>query len=131
MHYADHLPFIVMPAISLFAGPVASQQELYGYKKKSGGIYEIKITASVSAPWHIYSQSTPEGGPIATEISFSKNPLVILKGAVSESGKLVTKHEEVFDVDVKYFDGSVSFVQTVQLKSNVKTKIRLRYLYGL
>jgi hypothetical protein len=34
---------------------------------------------------------------------------------------MITKHETVFGVDVKYFDGKVDFVQKVKLKGTAKT----------
>lgn len=58
-----------------------------------------------------------------TEIGFSKNPLATLTGQPKELGKLITKHEEVFGVDVKYFENIVTFVQVVELKSAVTRKL--------
>src|ERR1700704_479476 len=72
--------------------------------------YDIHCVADVQAPWHTYSQFTPGGGPIPTKFTFSKNPLYSLDGNVKENGKLLVKHEEVFGVDVKYFEGKVNFV---------------------
>jgi hypothetical protein len=93
----------------------------FSARKISNGIYEIHCIADVSAPWHTYSQFTPAGGPVPTKFSFAKNPLYRLNGSVTENGKMVTKHEAVFGVDVKYFEGKVDFVQKVNLKGNAKT----------
>ena len=79
-------------------------------KKVADKTYEIHCLADVQAPWHTYSQFTPGGGPIPTKFTFSKNPLYSLDGNVKENGKLLVKHEEVFGVDVKYFEGKVNFV---------------------
>src|ERR1700684_3287514 len=68
-------------------------------KKTAEKTYEIHCTVDVNAPWHTYSQFTPEGGPLPTKFSFSKIPLYTLVGAVKENGKLNTRHEEVFDID--------------------------------
>ncbi|MEJ0105854.1 MAG: protein-disulfide reductase DsbD domain-containing protein, partial [Bacteroidota bacterium] len=95
----------------------------FSTKKISDKEYEVRFTPSVETPWHIYSQASPEGGALPTKITFSKNPLIVLKGKVKEEGKLTSKYEEVFGVTVKYFEGKVDFVQTVQLKSKVKTNI--------
>lgn len=92
-------------------------------KKTGDKMYEVYLTASVNVPWHIYSQSTPDGGPLPTTVHFNKNPLVILQGKLEEKGKLLQKYEEVFDMNVKYFDGNVNFVQLIKLKGNVKTTI--------
>lgn len=91
--------------------------------KKTTGVYDINLAATVPAPWHIYSQSTPTGGPLPTKISFSQNPLINISGAVAEQGKTKTIHDKNFGVDVIYLNGSVNFVQTVKLKAYVKTSI--------
>jgi hypothetical protein len=96
----------------------------YEVKKLSGNIYEVKITASIDEPWHIYSQFTPKEGPsLPTHISFVKNPLIEIVGQPEEKGKMITKHEEVLDVNLKYFTDKVEFVQKVKLKAGVKTNL--------
>jgi len=92
-------------------------------QKKSTGVYDIKLAATVPEPWHIYSQKTPAGGPLPTKISFSTNPLLSIAGATAEDGKVKTIHDKSFGVDVIYFQGNVSFVQPVKLKAAVKTSL--------
>jgi thiol:disulfide interchange protein DsbD len=67
--------------------------------------------------------NTPDNGPVPTAVSFKKNPLLSLNGSVKENGKLKTDHDEVFGVDVKYYADKVEYVQSVKLKSAVKTNI--------
>ena len=95
----------------------------FSAKKMADKDYEITLTATVNSPWHIYSQHTPDGGPVATKISFNPNPLVKLDDDAKEVGELIKKREDVFDMDVKYFNGNVAFVQKVKMKANAKTKI--------
>lgn len=95
----------------------------YTATKKADKVYTVAVTATVAAPWHIYSQTTPKGGPIPTKFLFKSNPLFSLDGIVNEEGKLEVIHDENFGVDVKYFSNKVVFVQTVKLKANVKTNI--------
>ena len=95
----------------------------FSARKLSATSYEIHLTATLKEGWHIYSQSTPDGGPVATNITFNKNPLVVIKGKPSEAGKMETKHESLFGVDVKQFANKVDFVQLVQLKAAVKTNV--------
>lgn len=95
----------------------------FNVKKISEGVFACTAKATVNKPWHIYSQSTPEGGPIPTSITINKNPLIELQESTKELGKMNTKREEVFGVDVKYYDGSVEFVQVFKLKKKVKTNI--------
>ena len=89
--------------------------------KKADKLYEVTLTATFAKPWHIYSQTTPAGGPVPTQITFKANPLVVLDGAIKETGSLQTIHDENFGVDVKYYSDKVVFTQKVKLKALVKT----------
>jgi thiol:disulfide interchange protein DsbD len=95
----------------------------FSAKKISAGKYEIHLTATIETGWHIYSQTTPEGGPVPTGINFSKNPLLTMTGRVKEVGKLEKHHEPLFGVDVKQFSNNVDFVQLVSIKGNAKTSV--------
>ncbi len=110
-------------ALSLFAQIKDPVKWSFASVKKGVGTYQIIATANVSAPWHIYSQSTPDGGPIATKFTFTKNPLVGLTGKPKETGALQTTHDKNFGVDVKYYGSKVVFTQIVKVKGNVKTNV--------
>jgi hypothetical protein len=118
--YALLLSFIVCVFTVNAQNPIAWN---YSVKKIKDKTYEIHMTATLQNGWHTYSQSTPEGGPVPTSISFSKNPLVSLEGDVREDGKLQQKFEDVFGINVKYFSDKVDFVQTVKLKASAKTAV--------
>lgn len=93
-------------------------------KKLPGSKYELHMTATPPMGWHVYSQTTPEGGPIPTEFKFTNNSLVTVAAAKpKEAGKLVTYFDKNFKVDVKYFEGKVDFVKTVTVKGKIKTNI--------
>jgi thiol:disulfide interchange protein DsbD len=95
----------------------------FSVKKINATTYELHLTATIDNHWHLYSQSTPDGGPVATVVSFTKNPLVTLDGTVKELGKLEQRHEPLFGVDVKQFSNKVDFMQLIKLKAPVKTNI--------
>ncbi len=112
--------------VLLFFSTVNAQSPVnwnFDSKKIGDKLYEVYLTAEVEEPWHIYSQTTPSGGALPTSITFSKNPLITLENAIKEKGKLVKKFEKVFAMEVKYFEGSVTFIQTVKLKVNAKTNL--------
>lgn len=92
-------------------------------KKISDKTYEVRLSATIPDGWHIYSQNTPDGGPVPTEIIFTKNPLVITQGKAKEVGKMEKHFEPLFNVDVLQYSEKVDFVQIVKLKANVKTKV--------
>lgn len=107
-------------AFSQTKSPVA-----FSYKaiKKTETSYEIVITAVIDKPWHLYSQNTDKGGPVATTISFKANPLVKLVGKTTEKGKLVKSFDKTFEVNVSYYSDKVEFIQTVNVKPKAKTSI--------
>jgi hypothetical protein len=92
-------------------------------KKINANKYELHLKATVTKPWHIYSQHTPPGGPVPTSIMTKSNPLVALDGEAAEVGKLVTRYEATFRVNVQYFGDQVDFVQVVKMKAGIKTTI--------
>jgi len=115
------LVFVLLFSLAIVSLAQTPCQWSFSATKVSDKTYEVHCIADVQGPWHTYSQFTPDGGPIPTKFTFSKNPLYSLDGLVKENGRLVVKHEEVFGVDVKYFEGKVDFVQRVKLKGSAKT----------
>ncbi len=92
-------------------------------KKINAKTVELHLTATIEKGWHIYSQTTPEGGPVPTTVTLVTNPVLQLTGKIKELGKLEQHHEKLFGVDVKQFSGKVTFVLTVTKKAAVKTTI--------
>ncbi len=90
--------------------------------KKADKQYEIIATATIDAPWHIYSQFV-KGGPIPTSFQFKKNPLITLVGKTKEEGKLEKKFDKNFNAMIATFGGTVKFKQLVSLKVASKTKL--------
>lgn len=98
-------------------------------KKVADKTYEVTIAANIQPGWHMYSMTTPEGGPIPTAVDFAKNPLVTPQGNVKEVGKMEQKFEPLFGVDVKQFSNNVKFVQTFKTRANVKTSMDVAVKY--
>lgn len=87
-------------------------------------MYKVSMTAVIEKGWHIYSQSTPDGGPSATKVTFAKNPMVLFEGKTTEVGKLHKEHSKEFGVDVLSYSDKVEFVQGAKVKKRgVKTSL--------
>ncbi len=114
---------LVFTTAVLFAQIQNPVQWSYAVVKKTATSYQVNITATLPRPWHIYSQTTSNGGPIPTTVAFNKNPLATLTGKIQELGALKVVHDASFGVDVKYFYDKVEFVQMVTLKAPVKTNL--------
>jgi hypothetical protein len=117
------LAAIICSSFSLFAQVQNPVHWSFSSKKLPTGAYEIHLTALIDNGWHTYSQTTPDGGPVPTSISFTKNPLVTMDGTAKEVGKLEQHAEPLFGVDVKQFSNKVDFVQVVKVKGNIKTVV--------
>jgi hypothetical protein len=95
-------------------------------KKISDKVYEIHLKANIDKGWHIYSQTTPEGGPIATSLTFTKNPLLTVEGKAKEIGKMEQHTEPLFgNIDVKQFSSRFGFVRLGKSKAPVKTSVNV------
>lgn len=95
----------------------------FSIKKIAEKKYELHLMATVDESWHIYSQSTPDGGPFPTKIIFNHNPLLTISGKPKEIGDVQEMFEETFGVEVKYYENKVDYVQTLTLRANAKTNI--------
>lgn len=109
----------------IVAGVNAQQKISWTYTAKNLGNnkYEVHLIATPPVGWHIYSQLTPDGGPVPTTFTFNKNALIGLQGKVGEKGKVITYFDKNFKVNVKYFEGKADFVQMVTIKGKIKTNI--------
>jgi DsbC/DsbD-like thiol-disulfide interchange protein len=101
-------------------GSATQVQWTYSAKKIADKTYEVHLSAKIGAGWHLYAQNAGDG-PISTTFTFTKSPLLAPQGPAKEVGKQKKVYETAFKSEVRYYEGSVDFVQTVKLKSDVKT----------
>ena len=81
-----------------------------------GGKVLLKLTAKMGEGWHLYSPTTPKGGPIPTTIALADNPII-------ESYKLFQpkperKLDPAFGIDTETFGGEVVFVFEALVKKD-------------
>ena len=111
-------------AVSLFAQSGTKVKWEFTSKKIADKKYEIRLVATVQPGWHIYSQNqSADAIVLPTAIKFVNNPLVVLNGKPKEVGKLFDQFDKAINARSKYYSNKVEFVQTITLKSNVKTAI--------
>ena len=113
---------VMISVLNVYAQPKNPVSWKFESKKKSDGVYELIVTATVEKPWHIYSQFTGKG-PVPTKFSFKANPLVTLDGKITEIGKLEKVNDPNFKSEVLYFSNSVQIVQTAKLKAKATTSV--------
>ncbi|MFD2037565.1 cytochrome c biogenesis protein CcdA, partial [Belliella marina] len=82
------------------------------------GTVVLAFKAKIEQGWHIYGQDIEAGGPVPTTFHFEENGKFQLVGAVVEQSKSFEKYEEMFDMEISYFDGEALFEQEIKLESN-------------
>lgn len=95
--------------------------------KQSGSEWKLVFTASLDRGWHLYSQSTEEGGPMPTSFVFEKSEGYKLSGKTKEMGDLRKAYDSTFMVDVAFYERSVSFIQVVKAKAKGVVRGEISY----
>lgn len=96
----------------------------FSSKKISDKIYEVHLVATIQNKWHLYSQSQPDDAiAIPTAFTFNPNPLFTVEGKVKEIGKLEKYTDKTLGVSANQYSKTVTFVQTIKMKGNVKTSV--------
>ena len=91
--------------------------------------FNLIFNATIENDWHVYSQFTPEGGPLPLEIVFKnqkKNYELVGKTVESKSSR---KFNDVFGVDEIFFEKSFTLTQKIKVlnpKNNV-VKVNVSY----
>lgn len=98
-------------------------------EKKSDTEYTITFDGVIQEGWHMYSQHTPEGGPLPTEFLFNNQEgNYELVGEAKES-ETKTSFNDIFDVDETYFVGPVKLVQDIKLTNSETPNIQVELAY--
>jgi thiol:disulfide interchange protein len=78
-----------------------------------------KLTATIQSGWHLYSLSTPPGGPNPTTIKVVENPVIGGYSGVFQP-KPERKLDQNFGIDTETFLGDTTFYIDLLLKSDAK-----------
>ena len=89
------------------------------------GMYEITFTATIAENWHMYSQNlpSPDDGPLPTVFTFEYKNSFDVVGPVSEVTKVHSVFDDVFEVQVNYFNDKAVFKQMIGLTPQSKEAV--------
>jgi DsbC/DsbD-like thiol-disulfide interchange protein len=124
---------LVITVLMMSAGAYAQIESpvkwAYGAKRISSTEAVIFLRATIDEGWHIYSLNIKDGGPIKTSFTFAPSKDYTLIGKPSEPTP-ITKFEKAFNMNVSYFEETVTFQQKVKLKSPNATVVsgKLEYM---
>ena len=105
---------LLLAVVSLFAqmmDPVHFSSKL---KMLKGDEAEIVFTANIDAGWHVYSTDLGSGGPIAASFNVVKMDGAEAVGKLQPRGKEIKQFDKLFEMEVRYFEGSATFAQKIR-----------------
>ena len=98
-------------------------------EKKSDTNYVLIFDTVIENDWHLYSQTTPDGGPLPLEITFKNQ-----KGNFNLVGKAVesktrTAYNDIFEVNEKFFEKKGQVRQEISITNPNLTEIKVDFNY--
>lgn len=84
---------------------------------------EIVFTATADKGWHLYDMNLPEGGPVSTSFTFETLNGAELIGQPVPSVKPTTVYDEQFAMNLRWYPGTVSFIQKLKVTAPAKFKV--------
>ena len=83
-------------------------------KTENGVEAEIIFHATIDNGWHVYSTEIGNGGPTEATFNVVKMDGAELVGKLTPKGKVIKKMDKLFDIELKYFENEVTFVQKLR-----------------
>ena len=109
--------------LSLFCVALTLHAQMYepikcetSWEVVSDGVAELRIAATIDAGWHLYSTEL-EDGPTAATLVVETIEGARLDGKLGFEGKEIAKYDDMFGMDVRYFENKVTFVQRFVLEN--------------
>lgn len=98
--------------------PVTFKTEL---KQLSEREAEVLFTGLIDLGWHVYSTDLGDGGPISATFNVDKIEGAQLDGKLMPVGKEVSAFDQMFGMQVRYFENKAQFVQKLTLTGGAYT----------
>jgi len=98
-------------------------------EKISDTEYQLKLDATIEGEWHMYSQFTPEGGPLPLEFIYNN-----AEGNYEPQGKATESEykkqfNDIFEVDEYYFATEAHFTHNIKITNPEVKTIQLELSY--
>lgn len=97
--------------------------------EKSGeNSYDIIFTATIERGWHLYDMGPYEGGPNATEFTFNLDDRAELVGGVEYKTEPIKTFDDIFEMNIGYFEKSALFVQKIKISGDSKVNATVEWM---
>lgn len=87
-------------------------------KKIDSITVELLFSANIDEGFHLYSLTIPEDGPLPTVFTFEESDNFSLEGGIQEVIVPIEEYDDVFKMDIKFFEGKAAFKQIIKIDLN-------------
>lgn len=116
-------------SVAVVAQPVEPVFWKTSVEEQGEGVYKITFKASIEQGWHLYDMGPYEvGGPMATAFTFEPASDYSLEGEMTAEGELIKHYDDVYMMDVGYYEGSVAFSQLVKSSEGAVVKVAAEWM---
>ena len=98
-------------------------------KQVNNNTFDVLFSATIDKGWHVYSPGLPAGGPVSASIAIDKSEGVEAEGQLKAIGNERNVYDEMFGMNVRYFEDAVTFSQRFKTKGG-KYDVSGRLVYG-
>lgn len=106
---------VAFSSLVSFAQAVEPVAWSHSVEQIAEGEYRVSFKASIDEGWHIYDLGPYElGGPVATAFTFEPAADYELVGGVEAQGELVRHYDDVYEMEIGYYEGDVTFSQVIK-----------------
>jgi thiol:disulfide interchange protein DsbD len=98
-------------------------------EKKSENNYLLTFNGVIENDWHMYSQFTPDGGPLPLEVIFKNQKGNFNLVGKAKEGKTTTAFNDVFGVNETFFVKNAQIQQEITLTNPKISKIEVALNY--
>ena len=119
----------VFASLAASAQPMEPVQWTSSVKSLGDSQYEIIFKALVEQDWHIYDMGPYEvGGPMATTFTYEDLAGAELVGDVKVSKETVRQFNDVYEMEIGYYEGEVIFTQLVKAESAATLNVMVDWM---
>ena len=115
MKRITHFLLLMLVSVTMWAQYQEPVKFSVEQKKISDSEIELVFTGTADPGWHVYSTDIADGGPTAATITFETQEGVKPAGKLTPKGKVLTKHDALFDMQVSYMEGKAVFSQKLKI----------------
>lgn len=98
-------------------------------ENKSGNNFVLTFEGVIEKDWHMYSQFTPDGGPLPLEINYKNQAGNFSLVGKAQESKTKTAYNDVFEVNETFFEGKAKIQQEIKLTNPKLATIEVELSY--